>query len=135
MLEKKVGFDFKTKMQWFFEEEGWPLCSLPLLGDRMPRPGADRAALLDALQEVTDQLDQQMLSKGEGEPRPGVLRLMDEAKEAGLKLGVCSAAAKSTAEVSLRGLIGDGRFAGLDVFLAGGCLAEGLKRLPAEGRV
>ncbi len=50
-----------------------------------------------------------------------MLRLMDEAREAGLKLAVCSAATKPTVEFTLRTLLGEARFQGLDCFLAGRC--------------
>ncbi|KAI7997747.1 Uridine nucleosidase 1 [Camellia lanceoleosa] len=40
------------------------------------------------------------------EPRPGVLRLMDEAKDAGKKLAVCSAATKSSVVLCLENLVG-----------------------------
>ncbi|GMQ09672.1 hypothetical protein CsSME_00052958 [Camellia sinensis var. sinensis] len=40
------------------------------------------------------------------EPRPGVLRLMDEAKDAGKKLAVCSAVTKSSVVLCLENLIG-----------------------------
>lgn len=53
------------------------------------------------------------------ESRPGVLRLMDEARDAGLKLAVCSAATKSSVVFTLKNLLGEGRFQGLDCFLAG----------------
>ncbi len=49
-----------------------------------------------------------------------MLRLMDEARAAGLKLAVCSAATKSSVVYTLNSLIGEGRFKGLDCFLAGG---------------
>ncbi|CAL5440714.1 unnamed protein product [Camellia sinensis] len=42
------------------------------------------------------------------EPRPGVLRLMDEAKDAGKKLAVCSAVTKSSVVLCLENLIGIG---------------------------
>ncbi len=56
-----------------------------------------------------------------------MLRLMDEAREAGMKLGVCSAATKSTVEATLLSLLGKGRFEGLDVFLAGEWAAPFIK--------
>lgn len=59
-------------------------------------------------------------SSGEVPPRPGVLRLMDEARAAGLKLAVCSAATKSSVVFTLKNLLGEERFNSLDCFLAGG---------------
>ena len=44
---------------------------------------------------------------------------MDEARAAGLKIAVCSAATKDAAVFVVRNLLGEKRFAALDVFLAG----------------
>lgn len=44
---------------------------------------------------------------------------MDEARAAGLKVAVCSAATKSSVIATLDALIGKERFAALDVFMAG----------------
>jgi hypothetical protein len=60
-----------------------------------------------------------MIGSGEVEPRPGVLRLMDEARDAGLKVAVCSAATKSSVVYTLTSLLGKQRFEELDCFLAG----------------
>ncbi|KAI7999207.1 Haloacid dehalogenase-like hydrolase domain-containing protein [Camellia lanceoleosa] len=51
------------------------------------------------------------------EPRPGVLRLMDEAKDAGKKVAVCSATTKSSVVLYLENLIGIEHFKNLDCFL------------------
>ena len=42
--------------------------------------------------------------------REGVIQLMDEARAAGLAVGVCSAATKSSAICVLRSLLGEQRF-------------------------
>lgn len=47
---------------------------------------------------------------GEVEPRPGILALFDSARKAGLKVGVCSAATKSSAICVLENLLGADRF-------------------------
>uniref|UniRef100_A0A453CB19 Uncharacterized protein n=1 Tax=Aegilops tauschii subsp. strangulata TaxID=200361 RepID=A0A453CB19_AEGTS len=60
-----------------------------------------------------------IIKSGTVEPRPGVLRLMDEVKGAGIKLAVCSAATKSSVVLCLENLLGLERFNGLDCFLAG----------------
>ena len=56
-----------------------------------------------------------------GEPRSGVLRLMDEAREAGVKLAVVGSGGGDRAALSaqLSALIGQGRVQGLDCVLAG----------------
>ncbi|KAL2906160.1 hypothetical protein RDABS01_004870 [Bienertia sinuspersici] len=61
---------------------------------------------------------QEIIKSGSVQPRPGVLRLMDEAKAAGKKLAVCSAATKSSVILTLESLIGLDRFNALDCFLA-----------------
>ncbi len=47
---------------------------------------------------------------GSVEPRPGVIRLYEEAREAGLKVAVCSAATKSSVILVLENLLGPERF-------------------------
>jgi beta-phosphoglucomutase-like phosphatase (HAD superfamily) len=49
-------------------------------------------------------------ASGEVETRPGILELFDEARDAGLKVGVCSAATKSSAVCVLENLLGAHRF-------------------------
>uniref|UniRef100_A0A9I9CSD0 Haloacid dehalogenase-like hydrolase domain-containing protein At4g39970 n=1 Tax=Cucumis melo TaxID=3656 RepID=A0A9I9CSD0_CUCME len=68
--------------------------------------------------------NEQRLENGKVSPRPGVLRLMDEAKSAGRKLAVCSAATKSSVILCLENLIGNDRFQNLDCFLAGDDVKE-----------
>ncbi len=70
---------------------------------------------------------------GEVETRPGVLRLMDEAREMGIKVAVCSAATKPSVVFTLGNLLGEARVKALDCFMAGGCRA-GLHGPRAAGR-
>ncbi len=56
---------------------------------------------------------------GQVTARPGVVRLMDEARAAGVPVAVCSAATKSAVEFVLSNLLGADRFTGLDLFMAG----------------
>ncbi|GIL87060.1 hypothetical protein Vretimale_14226 [Volvox reticuliferus] len=116
MLQNTVGGG-KPKMRWYFKRNGWP-ASIVLDG-RVPANEAEEALLIDTLQDWKTDKYQQMIGSGEVEPRPGVLRLMDEARAAGLKLAVCSAATKSSVVFTLKNLLGEGRFQGLDCFLAG----------------
>ena len=67
---------------------------------------------------------QRFIGSGEVAPRAGVLRLMDEARAAGMKVAVCSAATKSSVEYTLTSLLGKQRFEGLDCFLAGDDVAQ-----------
>ncbi|KAJ8619121.1 hypothetical protein MRB53_015307 [Persea americana] len=105
VLQNQIGGG-KPKMRWYFGENGWP--SSKVFGTP-PAADADREKLIDTIQV---------------KPRPGVLRLMDEAKAAGIKLAVCSAATKSSVILCLENLIGLERFHGLDCFLAGDDVKE-----------
>ncbi|DBB17786.1 TPA: hypothetical protein ACH3X3_002818 [Trebouxia sp. C0006] len=55
----------------------------------------------------------------DAEARPGIMRLMDEARQASIKVAVCSAATKSSVIHVVKSLLGEERFEALDVFLAG----------------
>lgn len=66
----------------------------------------------------------ELIESGQVEPRPGVLRLMDEARAAGLKVAVCSAATKSAAVATVSSLLGKKRWDALDCFLAGNDVAK-----------
>lgn len=74
---------------------------------------------MDTLQAWKSKKYESMISGGEVPPRPGILKLMDSAKEAGLKVGVCSAATKSSVVTVIDALLGPERVKALDVFLAG----------------
>ncbi|KAI5384510.1 hypothetical protein KIW84_071492 [Lathyrus oleraceus] len=104
-LQNQIGGG-KPKMRWYFKEHGWPSSTL---FDIPPANDEERAKLIDTLQV---------------KPRPGVLRLMDEAKDAGKLLAVCSAATKSSVILCLENLIGIERFQSLDCFLAGDDVKE-----------
>lgn len=105
-------------MRHYFNTDAraWPASSvLPAV----PSTDADKETLVDTLQAWKTAHYQRMVGSGEVDPRPGVLRLMDDAREAGLAVGVCSAGTKSSIVAVLGALLGEGRFKGLDVFLAG----------------
>jgi hypothetical protein len=70
-------------------------------------------------QDWKSQKYRDLIGSGEVVPRPGVLRLMDEARALGLKVAVCSAATKGSVIFTLESLLGKDRFAALDCFLAG----------------
>lgn len=111
----------KPKMRWFFKEHGWPCSSV---FEIPPENDTDREKLIDTLQDWKTERYKEIIKSGTVKPRPGVLRLMDEAKAAGKKLAVCSAATKSSVILSLENLIGMERFQGLDCFLAGDDVKE-----------
>eukprot|EP00803_Ostreobium_quekettii_P006591 evm.model.scf_259.2 EVM.evm.TU.scf_259.2 scf_259:8413-8988(-) len=103
-------------MRWFFGREGWPTSTVM---QGVPATDDEKAALVDALQDFKSEQYRSLIGSGDVAPRPGVLRLMDEAREGGLAVAVCSAATKESVVFTLRSLLGDDRFEGLDCFLAG----------------
>ncbi|KAK4760963.1 hypothetical protein SAY87_005856 [Trapa incisa] len=111
----------KPKMRWYFKEHGWPTSSV---FENPPESDDDRAMLIDTLQDWKTERYKDIIKSGTVKPRPGVLRLMDEAKAAGKLLAVCSAATKSSVILCLENLIGMERFRGLDCFLAGDDVKE-----------
>ena len=103
-------------MRFYFNGDGWPTSSvLPAT----PTTDTAKEQLVDTLQAWKTTHYQTMVGSGDVDPRPGVLRLMDDAREAGLAVGGCSAGTKSSIVAVLGALLGEGRFKGLDVFLAG----------------
>lgn len=108
-------------MRWYFKENGWPSSTI---FDTPPERDVDRAKLIDTLQDWKTERYQEIIKSGTVKPRPGVLRLMDEAKAAGKMLAVCSAATKSSVILCLENLIGIERFHGLNCFLAGDDVLE-----------
>ncbi|KAG5534258.1 hypothetical protein RHGRI_022394 [Rhododendron griersonianum] len=107
-LQNRIGGG-KPKMRWYFKEHGWPSSSI---FEKPPEDDAARAKY------------KEIIKSGTVEPRPGVLRLMDEARAAGKQLAVCSAATKSSVILCLENLIGMDRFQSLDCFLAGDDVKE-----------
>lgn len=73
----------KPKMRWYFGKHGWPVRE----GSGGP-PESDEAReeLIDLLQEWKTAKYKEMIGSGEIAPRPGVMRLMEEAKSKGLKV-------------------------------------------------
>ncbi|KAH9605013.1 hypothetical protein KSS87_008568 [Heliosperma pusillum] len=120
VLQNRIGGG-KPKMRWYFKENGWPTSTV---FETPPENDADKAKLIDTLQDWKTERYQEIIKSGSVQPRPGVLRLMDEAKAAGKKLAVCSAATKSSVILTLESLIGLDRFHGLDCFLAGDDVKE-----------
>ncbi|KAK9713475.1 hypothetical protein RND81_06G029800 [Saponaria officinalis] len=120
VLQNQIGGG-KPKMRWYFKENGWPTSTI---FETPPENDADRAKLIDTLQDWKTERYQEIIKSGSVQPRPGVLQLMDETKAAGKKLAVCSAATKSSVILTLESLIGLDRFNGLDCFLAGDDVKE-----------
>ncbi|PPD96337.1 hypothetical protein GOBAR_DD06649 [Gossypium barbadense] len=132
VLQNLIGGG-KPKMRWYFKEHGWPSSTI---FETPPESDEERAKLIDTLQDWKTERYKEIIKSGTVEPRPGVLRLMDEAKAAGKMLAVCSAATKSSVVLCLENLIGmvisggdsylncEERFKGLDCFLAGDDVKE-----------
>ncbi|KAL4366788.1 hypothetical protein GQ457_05G014670 [Hibiscus cannabinus] len=120
VLQNLIGGG-KPKMRWYFKEHGWPSS---ILFETPPESDEERAKLIDTLQDWKTERYKEIIKSGTVETRPGVLRLMDEAKAAGKMLAVCSAATKSSVVLCLENLIGMERFKGLDCFLAGDDVKE-----------
>ncbi|XP_010937415.3 haloacid dehalogenase-like hydrolase domain-containing protein At4g39970 [Elaeis guineensis] len=114
-LQNRIGGG-KPKMRWYFNENGWP--SSPIF-ETPPSTDSDKERLIDILQDWKTERYKEIIKSGTVEPRPGVLQLMDDAKGAGIRLAVCSAATKSSVVLCLENLIGIERFESLDCFLAG----------------
>ncbi|CAI5461655.1 unnamed protein product [Closterium sp. Yama58-4] len=102
VLQNKIGGG-KPKMRWYFNKNGWPHSSI------LPAPpttDADKDVLIDTLQDWKTEKYQQMIGSGQVPVRPGVLELMDEARQRGLLVAVCSAATKSSVVFTLTCLLG-----------------------------
>ncbi|CAN8229024.1 unnamed protein product [Cochlearia groenlandica] len=121
-LQNKVGGG-KPKMRWYFREYGWPSSSI-LDSSSSIEDELNRSLLIDTLQDWKTERYKEIIKSGSVQPRPGVLTLMDEAKAAGIKVAVCSAATKSSVVLCLESLINIERFKGLDCFLAGDDVKE-----------
>ncbi|KAM1426917.1 hypothetical protein PS1_019388 [Malus domestica] len=119
-LQNQIGGG-KPKMRWYFKEHGWPSSTI---FEKPPEDDEGRTKIIDTIQDWKTERYKEIIKSGTVEPRPGVIRLMDEAKASGKKLAVCSAATKSSVILCLENLIGIERFQGLDCFLAGDDVKE-----------
>nr|AFK38200.1 unknown [Lotus japonicus] len=79
VLQNTIGGG-KPKMRWYFKEHGWPSSTL---FETPPSNDEDQAKLIDTLQGWKTERCKDIIKSGTVKPRPGVLRLMDEAKDAG----------------------------------------------------
>lgn len=97
----------KERMRRFFDERGWP-ASHP-----------DRDALIQRLHQSKTELFMRVVSEGRLPLRPGIARLVDEARGAGLRLAVCSTSNERAVGLILRTMLGAERLAGFQAILAG----------------
>lgn len=76
-FQNKVGGG-KPKMRWYFNKHGWPSSTASLTP---PETQETREALIDELQTWKTKTYQELMGSGEVKPRPGVLRLIQEARD------------------------------------------------------
>ncbi len=97
----------KERMRHYFDETGWPDAA-----------GEDRDAFIAGLHKLKTAIFGELLVGGTLPLRPGISRIVDEAREDGMTLAVCS----TSAEKSVRGalsLMGEERAAAFGLVLAG----------------
>lgn len=63
-----------------------------------------------AFQSRHGQVKAANIAGSDAEARPGIMRLMDEARQAGIKVAVCSAATKGSVIHVVKSLLGEERF-------------------------
>jgi HAD superfamily hydrolase (TIGR01509 family) len=121
MLQNKVGGG-KPKMRWYFNEKGWPTSSI--LDGKLAETDDEKTLLIDTLQDWKTDKYKDIIGSGQVEPRPGILKLMDDARASGTPVAVCSASTKAAVTFVLPALLGKERFESLDLFMAGDDVKE-----------
>jgi len=103
-----------TWMHAYFQRHGWP--STTILKGEVPSSAEDKMRVLQAIEEFKSAAYAEMLQEEGTEARPGVLRVISEAREAGLKLAVCSTALRTEVAAVLANALGSdsGPNGGLD---------------------
>lgn len=119
MLQNSIGGG-KEKMRWYFANYGWP-DGKP---DDSPDLTEEREKLISHLHVEKTKLYKKLVEDGKAKIRPGVLRLMDEAINRGLKLAICSAANAKSINLVLDKLVGQDRLAKFDVVMAGDVVSK-----------
>ncbi|EKU22508.1 hypothetical protein NGA_0345402 [Nannochloropsis gaditana CCMP526] len=116
-LQNKVGGGI-PKMRYFFGENGWPTSTL----GAAPTEEKGRKDMLNALQNRKTDIYKDMIRGGTAQVRPGVLRLIEEARRLGEdrpKLAICSASTKSSCLFVLDNLLKPDVLQHFDLILAG----------------
>mmetsp|Transcript_12855 Transcript_12855/g.26651 ORF Transcript_12855/g.26651 Transcript_12855/m.26651 type:complete len:319 (+) Transcript_12855:114-1070(+) len=115
MLQNTIGGG-KPKMRFFFTEKG----TFPMVGSKpAPSTEEEQEALIDALQTFKT-AQYKTLLETQATPRPGLLRLMDQAlADPTLAVGVCSASTKEAAQKTLELTLGPDRVSQLNVCILG----------------
>jgi HAD superfamily hydrolase (TIGR01509 family) len=120
----------KERMTHYFNEAGWP-------------PGQTAATLIPELHKHKTAIFTELVKSGGLPLRPGVLRLVDEARAAGVRLGVCTTSDPKSVDGVLD-LMGAKRKSWFEIVLAGDVVKKkkpdpeiynlAKRRLDLEGR-
>ena len=97
----------KERMRHYFEHQGWP-----------DSAGEDKDAFLAELHKTKTEIFSNLIAGGELPLRSGVLRLVDEAIDAGVRLGVCTTSNPKSID-SVLNLMGSERKSRFEFVLAG----------------
>jgi HAD superfamily hydrolase (TIGR01509 family) len=100
----------KERMKHYFDRHGWP-------------KGTAADTLIPELHKRKTAIFTQLIAGGALPLRPGVARLVDEAHEAGVRLGVCTTSAPKSVDGVLD-LMGPKRKAYFEIVLAGDIVAN-----------
>mmetsp|Transcript_22652 Transcript_22652/g.55892 ORF Transcript_22652/g.55892 Transcript_22652/m.55892 type:complete len:319 (+) Transcript_22652:221-1177(+) len=115
VLQNMIGGGI-PKMRHYFTENGWPSSTL----GPPPADTDGREGMLKTLQDRKTIIYKSFISEGTAQPRPGVLRVMEEAmRTPGTKLAICSASTKSSCLFVLENLLGKDLLSRFDLILAG----------------
>ncbi|MDX1561977.1 MAG: HAD-IA family hydrolase, partial [Gammaproteobacteria bacterium] len=97
----------KERMRHHFDTHGWPDAA-----------GSDHDAYLAAMHKKKTAIFSDLIASGQLPLRPGILRIVDEAIAAGVRLGVCTTSAPKSISAVLD-LMGQDRKAKFEFVLAG----------------
>mmetsp|Transcript_2227 Transcript_2227/g.3300 ORF Transcript_2227/g.3300 Transcript_2227/m.3300 type:complete len:303 (-) Transcript_2227:208-1116(-) len=115
VLQNKVGGGI-PKMRYHFGENGWPSWKL----GPAPTTEEEQNIMLNTLQDRKTNIYKEYISGGTAELRPGILRLIEEAKATpNTKLAICSASTKAAALFVLDNLLGEEVLSNFDLVMAG----------------
>ena len=119
MLQNSIGGG-KEKMRWYFKNYGWP-DGKPV---DSPQLAEEREGFIVHLHTEKTKLYKKLVEDGFAKIRPGVLRLIDEAHERGIKFAVCSAANAKSIQLVLDKLVGEERLKKFDLIMAGDVVSK-----------
>jgi HAD superfamily hydrolase (TIGR01509 family) len=91
---------------------------------KLPPDPEGQAALVATWHRRKTQIYLDMVSQGKLPPRPGITRIIGEARAAGWKIGIASTSAEPSVRAILERAIGPEGSASVDALLAGDCVAH-----------